>query len=212
MPLEQVLSYQPDLLILSTVDSMTGQLTDYEEIAPTYVFKPEDHNDIRQQIKIIGEIVGKSDEAEARLNEYDSKVTEAKEQLVNTVGDETVAIIWVAGDQYFMFEQDRHAAKVLYEELGLTPSALTVELGAAEANWNPISLEKLAELEADHLFLLAEEGVTGVDALENSSVYQNLKAVQNDHVYHYTDPSNWTNKGIIAYEKTIEDVTEAFNN
>ncbi|WP_130859405.1 ABC transporter substrate-binding protein [Gracilibacillus phocaeensis] len=209
MPLEQVLSFEPDLLMLNSIDSMEGQLEDYEGIAPTYLFKQEDFEDTRKQLTKVGEILGKSQEAEDRLAAYDQKAEEAKQTLADSVGDETVAVLWIIGDEYFMFEQDRHAGRVVYEDLGLTPSALTEELGEAGEAWNAISLEKLSELETDHLFLISKEDTTGLATLQDSSVYQNLDVVQNDQVYHITDPSNWTNKGIIAFEQTIDEVLEA---
>ncbi len=209
LPVEQVLSYNPDLIIASTLDSMEGQLSDYENIAPTYVFKPEDHADFRTQLTLIGEMLGKKAEAEERLAAYDEKVEAAKEEVSEAVGDETVAIIWVTGDQYFMLEEDRHAARVVYEGLGLAPSALTEELGEAGETWDPISLEKLSELDADHVFLLGEDGSEGLETLNHSSVWQGVNAVENDQVYRYTDASNWTNKGVIAFEKTIDEVLES---
>ncbi|ENH98185.1 ferrichrome ABC transporter substrate-binding protein [Gracilibacillus halophilus YIM-C55.5] len=210
LPPESVLSHDPDLIILSALDSMAGQLEDYENIAPTYVFEPSVHADLREQVLTVGKLLDKEDEAEERLAAYDEHVTQAKETLSDEVADETVAMIWVSGDQYFMFEEDRHAAKVLYQDVGLTPSDVTKELGEAGENWDPISLEKLSELQADHLFLLGKEDAAGMETLENSSIYQNLPAVQNEQVYHIEDQSNWTNKGIIAYEQTLDEVVDVF--
>lgn len=210
MPLEQTLSYEPDLLILSALDNMEGQLSDYENIATTYVFKPEDLADVRKQVTIVGKLLGKEQEAEDRIDQYEEKIASAKEALSDTVGEETVAVLWAIGDQYFMFEQDRHTGEVIYGELGLKPSPLTVELGEAEETWNPISLEKIAELKTDHLFLLGEEDAAGIQTLQNSEVYKSLPVVQNEQVYRITDASNWTNRGIVAFEKTVDDILEAF--
>lgn len=81
-------------------------------------------------------------------------------------------------------------------------------LGEAQAQWNPISLEKLSELKADHVFLLAAEGEQGIETLKNSSVWQSTPAVANGNIYILNDPSNWTNKGLIASQKTIDNVLE----
>lgn len=212
LPLEQVLSHEPDLIILeNNMESYVGTYEDYNEIAPTYVMTEETTTSWRNQIETFGKMLGKENEAETVLNEYDEKVNDASEQLDEALGDETIAAIWATGDQFFLFEEDRHSAEVLYSEVGINAPALVEELGEASTQWNPISLEALSELEADHVFLLAEEGEQGVETLENSSVWQSTPAAENGNIYILNDPSNWTNTGIIAAEQTIDDVLEALD-
>ncbi|MBY7143934.1 iron-hydroxamate ABC transporter substrate-binding protein [Virgibacillus sp. NKC19-3] len=210
LPLEQVLSYEPNLIILENdMESYEGSYEDYSEIAPTYVMTEETTKDWRNQIETFGKMLGKESEAESVLKEYEEKVNDASEQLDEAISDETIAAIWTTGDQFFLFEEDRHSAEVLYSEVGINAPSLVEDLGNAETQWNPISLEALSELEADHVFLLAEEGEQGVETLENSSVWQQTPAAKNDNVYTIDDPSNWTNTGVIASEETIDDVLNA---
>ncbi|CDQ39247.1 MULTISPECIES: iron-hydroxamate ABC transporter substrate-binding protein [Virgibacillus] len=210
LPIEQVLSQEPDLLILeNAIQNYEGSYEEYSKIAPTYVMSEETTKDWRKQIEVFGEMLGMQDKADQVLNDYDQKVEDASKELSNTIGDESAAIIWVMGDKFYLFEHNRHSAGVLYNELGIKQPALIEELGDATEEWNPISIEKLSELDADHVFLLAEEGQQGVETLKNSSVWQATKAAKNNHVYQINDPSNWTNKGLIASEKTIDDVLQA---
>ncbi|MGY0692813.1 ABC transporter substrate-binding protein [Virgibacillus sp. FSP13] len=211
LPQEQVLEQNPDLIILeSNLDSYDGSYEDYQKIAPTYVMTEEVSNDWRKQIETFGKLFGKESKADEVLNQYDQKVSDAKEKLNETIGDETVALIWSMGDQFYLFEHDRHIAEVVYSQLEINQPALVENLGNADtAQWNPISVEKLSELQADHVFLLAEEGEQGIDTLKNSSVWQSTPAAKNDHVYVMNDPSHWTNKGLIASEKTIDAVVDA---
>jgi iron complex transport system substrate-binding protein len=211
VPVEQVLSHEPDLIILqNNMDSYEGTFEDYNKIAPTYLMTEETVKDWRKQIETFGNILGKEEQAEKVLSDYEAKVTEARGQLEEALGDETAAVIWAAGNQFYLFEQDRHSAEVLYSELGVKQPALVQELGAADAaSWNPISVEKLSELDADHVFLLALEGEQGIQTLEGSSVWQSTPAAKNGNVHIINDPSNWTNKGLIASQQTIEDVLGA---
>ncbi|MYL40011.1 iron-hydroxamate ABC transporter substrate-binding protein [Virgibacillus salexigens] len=210
LPIEQVLSQEPDLIILeNAIQNYEGSYEEYSKIAPTYVMSEETTKDWRKQIEVFGEMLGMQDKADQVLNDYDQKVEDASKELSNTIGDESAAIIWVMGDKFYLFEHNRHSAGVLYNELGIKQPALIEELGDATEEWNPISIEKLSELDADHVFLLAEEGQQGVETLKNSSVWQATKAAKNNHVYQINDPSNWTNKGLIASEKTIDDVLQA---
>lgn len=211
MPLEQVLSYEPDLIILeNSLDSYEGTYEDYSAIAPTYVMSQEETSDWQAQLTRFGELLGKEDEAEQANADYVSKVEEANTELQDILGDESVAFMWVTGGQFFLFEENRHAANMIYSELGVEVPQLVKDLGETEATWNPISLEKLSELDADHVITLGLEDDEGFETLNNSNVWQNTEAVQNNQVYHIEDQSNWTNSGIIAYEQTIDELMNTF--
>ncbi|KRG12573.1 iron-hydroxamate ABC transporter substrate-binding protein [Lederbergia galactosidilytica] len=209
LPLEQVLSYQPDLIILeNTMDSYEGTYEDYQKIAPTYVMDEETVNDWQKQLDVFGQLLGKEDVAKQAINDYEKKVAESKTEVQDTIGDETVAAIWVIGGKYFVFEKDRHSAKVLYSELGVHYPQFIDELGEAKPQWEALSLEKLSELDADHVFLLAAEGEEGLDVLENSKVWNSIPAVKNNQVYVLNAADSWTNKGLIASTKTIDTFLE----
>ncbi|OEH53691.1 ferrichrome ABC transporter substrate-binding protein [Oceanobacillus sp. E9] len=211
MPLEQVLSYEPDLIILeNSFDSYEGTYEDYSAIAPTYVMSQEETSDWQVQLSRFGELLGKEDEAEQAIADYETKVEEANTELEDILEDESVAFMWVVGGQYFLFEENRHAANMVYSELGVEVPQLVKDLGETEATWDPISLEKLSELDADHVVILGLEDDEGIETLNNSNVWQNTKAVQNDQVYHIEDQSNWTNSGIKAYEQTIDELINIF--
>ncbi|SET33245.1 iron complex transport system substrate-binding protein [Oceanobacillus limi] len=207
LPLEQVLNHEPDLIILeNALDSYEGTYDDYNKIASTYVMTEEVTKDWRKQVELFGKLFGKESEAEEVLGDYEQQVEEASQQIEDAIGDESIAAIWVTGEQFYLFEQDRHSANVFYNELGINQPSLVTELGDAEAQWNPLSIEKLSELDADHVFLLAEEGEQGIELLENSNVWQSTPAAENGNVYRLNDPSNWTNQGLIASEQTINDI------
>jgi len=210
MPLEQAIEFEPDLIIFSSPSAVpTGQLEEYKKIAPVYVFTEEDSADWRKQIEVMGEILNKSDEAAKLLENYEANAKLASEEIKAAIGDESVAAMWVTGGQYFLLEKDRFAANVLYEDLGLTqPQFIQNMPAAANATWSPISLEALADLDADHVFILASEGEAGVETLENSSVWQGTPAAQNNGVHIIKYDGSWTTNGMIASEKVIETLKE----
>ena len=210
MPLEQAIEFEPDLIIFSSPSAVpTGQLEEYKKIAPVYVFTDEDAADWRKQIEVMGEIFNKSDEAEAVLKAYDKTTTAVSEEVKTAIGEESVAAIWLIGGQYYLLENDRFAANVLYEDLGLSqPSFIQNMAAAADANWSPISLEALADFDADHVFLIAAEGEAGLETLTNSTLWNGLPAAKNNQVYTITDDGSWTINGMIASEKVMEKVKE----
>jgi iron complex transport system substrate-binding protein len=209
MPLEQVLSYEPELIILENgMDSYEGSYDDYTAISPTYVMTEEETRDWKTQLEKFGEILGKEDEAEQALADYEAKVQETKAALQDILGDESIAMMWVTGGNFFLFEEERHRAEMIYSELEVNVPTLVEELGETEASWDPISLEKLSELDADHVIILGYENDEGIETLENSNVWNNTTAVQNNQVYYIEDESNWTGGGLIAAEQTMDMLIE----
>jgi len=210
MPLEQVIEAEPDLVIFSSPSAVpTGQLEDYQKVAPTYVFTDENAADWRKQITIIGEMLGKEELAQEVLSSYDEKAADASKTIKAAIDDESVAAIWMIGGQYYVLEKNRFAGNVLYEDLGLTVPSFIEKLGTAkDATWSPISLEALADMDADHVFLIAAEGETGLETLTSSSIWQATPAAQNGHVYEIIDDGSWTINGKIASDKVIDVLIE----
>jgi iron complex transport system substrate-binding protein len=212
LPLEQVISNDPDLIIFSGASAIQkGQYEEYKKIAPTYVYKDEVNADWRKQLTQMGEILNKQEEAEKALADYDSKVTDAKATISESIGDETAAIIWVMADQFYLMENNRFSANVLYKDLGIKQPAFVENLGPAATQWDPITLEKLPEIKADHIFLISKKAEAGLDVLAKSSIWNGLDAVKNGHVYEMNKPSFWTINGLIASEKTVDAVVNALS-
>ncbi|MCA1012474.1 iron-hydroxamate ABC transporter substrate-binding protein [Halobacillus halophilus] len=209
LPLEQTINQDPGLILFSGPSALqNGTYEEYSDIAPTYVFSEENSSDWRKQLTQMGEILGKQKEAEQALADFDQKAKEAKASLKESIGDESVAFIWASGEQFYVFENTRYGAEVLYNDLGVTQPEFIKNLPEAEAQWNPIALEKLGQMDADHVFLIAQEGEAGLEILKNSSVWQSTPAVEKDQVYQMNEPSHWTIDGVIAHGMTIDKVTE----
>jgi iron complex transport system substrate-binding protein len=210
LPLEQVISNNPDLIIFSSSSAIQkGQYEEYKKIAPTYVFKDEISSDWRKQLTQMGEILGKQDKAKSVLSKYDEKAADAKTKIKKSIGNETAAIIWVMGDKFYLMEHNRFSANVLYNDLGVNQPAFVKNLGDAAVQWDPIALEKLPDIKADHIFLISKKGEAGLDLLAKSSIWNGLDPVKKGHVYEMNDPSFWTINGLMASEKTIDAVEKS---
>ncbi|MOA60224.1 Fe(3+)-citrate-binding protein YfmC precursor [compost metagenome] len=72
----------------------------------------------------------------------------------------------------------------------------------------PVSLEKLAELDADHIFLVNSEGAGTAEALKRS-IWLSLPAVKAGHVYTMPKERSWLYSGIIANEGIVDDVLQS---
>ena len=198
---EVVMSYNPDLIILHTATyAQNGTYENYAKIAPTYVFKNA-AGDIEKSLITLGDLLGKSNEADQALKAYEQKVNDAKNKLSSVVGDKKVAIIRFAprgvslmGGQYF-------CGFVLNQDLGLGMSKLVENKTAAN-----VSLEILPELDADYIFAIDayNQGTERMTEMMASDIWKSMPAVKNGHMYQVNN-EHWLGSGLIAYEKIIDD-------
>ncbi|QTM98481.1 ABC transporter substrate-binding protein [Sediminibacillus dalangtanensis] len=209
LPYETVASHDPDLIIMDSAEMVEGnKYEQYSSIAPTYVVGTEQNNDWREEFKQIGEIFGREDDVQKELDEYKQKAEEAGEKIQTTIGDESVAAIWLVGGTFYIVSDNLSSGDVLYNDLGLALPNVVKEISeSSEANWSEISLEKLAELDADHIFLINSDG-EGAEALQDD-IWQNIPAVKNDNIYEYGPESSWLYTGPVANEQMIDDAVES---
>ena len=131
-----------------------------------------------------GEIFGMEEEAQAALDRYEQKAKEAKEKIQQSIGGESAAAIWLVGGKLFVVSETLSSGAVMYGDLGLTVPDVVKEISAsATGNWSSISLEKLAELDADHLFFINSDG-EGAEVLQDP-LWANIPAVKNGNIYEY---------------------------
>ncbi len=205
LPYEEVLSFEPDLLLISSSSTVEGgKYAEYAKIAPTYVVKNGEDVNWRDQLADIAAVLNKEDLANEVVDEYETLAENTKKELDNQVKDQSVAVLWVVNNSIFMVTEGRSSGAVLYGDLDLDKPTLVEEVSKeATADWNPVSLEKLAELDADSIFLINSDTSA---PLFQEDIWNNLKAVKNDHVHEFDGDSSWLYNGPIANTKIIEDV------
>lgn len=209
LPYEAVSSFAPDLVLMSSASAVEGAKYDqYAKIAPTYVVAKENNNDWRARLQTIGDVVGKKEEAEKVLADYNQKAEEAKVKIQESIKDESAAAIWLVSNQLFIVGENVSSGAVLYGDLGLKVPEVVKEISAtATGNWSAISLEKLAQLDANHLFLINSDG-EGTEVLKDS-LWSNIPAVKNGNIYEYGPDTSWLYAGPIANTQIIDDVVES---
>ncbi|MCR2806607.1 ABC transporter substrate-binding protein [Paenibacillus soyae] len=207
LPYEAVLSFGPDLLIIGSASSVEGdKYNQYSQIAPTFVLGDEVNNDWRKALLKIGEVLGKTEQAQGILDDYETKAAEAKTTLQSKVNGESAAAIWLVGGSFFIVSDSVSSGAVLYRDLGLAvPETVKKISAASEANWNAISLEELAQLDADHIFLINSDVDAGSEALKDP-VWGSIPAVKNGQVYEFGREKSWLYTGPIANSQMIDDV------
>lgn len=204
---EAVASFDPDLFIVPFAARVKdGAYDQYAKAAPTYVFQ-DATKDWRKTLLTLGDLLNKTDKANAALKEYDTKMAAWKASLQNKVAGKNAAIMLISPKSFSLMQDGTYSGKVVYGELGFQTPAM-----AKGSDWKELSLEVLPELNADYIFLLQVDGADPLKNKDLSSIYdtavwKTLKAVKDGHVYS-VDRDYWINTGLLANEKVAENVKE----
>lgn len=204
---EVLLSYNPDLIILHTANyADNGVYENYSKIAPTYVFSNA-AGDVEKSLEILGELLGKTDEAKQALDNYRRKVEDAKAAIEKNAADKKVAIIRFANRGVSLMGGNYFCGYVINRHLGIDMTKLT-----ENENSLNFSLEILPELDADYIFVINAygQGTERMKEMTESSIWKSVPAVQQGHVYEVND-EYWLGSGLIAYEKVVEDVVRVLS-
>ncbi|WP_244163384.1 ABC transporter substrate-binding protein [Paenibacillus pectinilyticus] len=207
LPVESVLKASPDFMIVGSESAVEKGLYDqYSKVVPTFVLGSDVTADFRKTLLKMGELLNKTDAANAALKKYDQQVTDTKAKLASTVGDKKVAILWLTNKAFYVVNGKVASGAVVYGDLGLKmPNILSV-LPDAPANWAAISLEKLAQLDADYIFLVnSDKGQAG--NLEDP-LWKNIPAVKSGKVFEMDTKSSWLYNGVIAGERVMDDIVK----
>lgn len=205
LPFEDVLSFEPDLLLMDSNSMVEGDKYDqYSKIAPTYVVTNGEDVTWRERLTDIAKVLHKEEQAAQVEADYDELVAATKETYADQIQGKSIAVLWVVNNSVFMVSETKSSGQLLYHELGFEVPALVSEISeSATADWSAVSLEKLAELDADYLILVNSD--KGADFF-SKQVWQNLDAVKNNHLWEFGPESSWLYNGPIAYTKMIEDI------
>jgi len=202
LPYEAVTKAKPDLILMGTDSAVAnGKYAQYKKIAPTYVVKNGTNVSWRTTFLDVAKAVNKTAKGKRVLVKYDKKVKTARRQL-KKAGQPKVAVLWVTNNTAYMVNDHSASGSLLYSDLQLGEPSLVKEVSkSATADWSAVSLEKLAKLDADDIFLVNSQ--KGADLFKNS-LWLNIKAVKNKHLYQYGDTSSWQYSGPIAYTQMID--------
>ncbi|WP_169088196.1 ABC transporter substrate-binding protein [Paenibacillus sp. PL91] len=208
---EAILAAEPDLIIAPTwwSDKDYNQLS---KIAPTVLLPQRDN--WRDELRDIGDVLGKVDMAETIIIDLQTKESEAEEKLDSLVGDETVMYMMIMAKEIVIYGENIDRGSFIHKKLGLTPIK---EFPQSELSLS-ISLEKIPEYNPDHIILQlddesSEEVKSRYDEMINSSLWKNMTAVKKNQIY-MMGGKEWFSLGMspLADIHAIDDVVHAFEN
>lgn len=194
--------HQPELII-SYDHLRTEERKRLEEIAPVQYIAASEHS-WRVQLQMLAAQVGGKQDAEAWLASYDLKVQKAKVLVQQELGNDTAVVVRLLKQQFTRYSSPS-MAEVFYGDLGVRP-AYSSPQGAVYNE--PISLEQLSAMKVDCIFLMVcqeSETLSVWEDVQKTSLWQNIKAVQNNRLYIITaDP--WLENSPVSNERMVDDM------
>nr|WP_154896180.1 AraC family transcriptional regulator [Paenibacillus xylanexedens] len=194
--------HQPELII-SYDHLRPEERKRLEEIAPVQYIAASEHS-WRVQLQTLAAQVGGKQDAEAWLSSYDLKVQQAKGLVQQELGNGTAVVIRLLKQQFTRYSSPS-MAEVFYGDLGVRP-AYTSPQGTVYNE--PISLEQLSAMKVDCIFLMVcqeSETLSVWEDVQKTSLWQNIKAVQNNRLYIITaDP--WLENSPVSNERMVDDM------
>lgn len=208
LPYEDVLKYEPDLLLIESNAAVEGdKYKEYQKIAPTYVVKNGDNVTWQEKLEDVAKVYHKEKKAEKVEQNYEKQVAEIKKEKEDQIKGKSVAVVWVTNNSAFMVAEKRSSGKLLYNDLGFEVPALTQEVSKkATSDWSQVSLEKLSQLDVDYLFLVNSDKKA---KMFSDPLWENIPAVKNNQLYEFGPEKSWLYNGPIAYTQMLEDVKES---
>ena len=206
--LEKLAAAQPQLVI--SADRLQKQTDALKQIAPTYHYSIDTNNywqSFHEQTLNLAKIVGKTTEAEQKLQALDAEAAKLSEK---TKG-KTALIVLVNNDKLMAFGQHSRFG-LIHDKLGFTPADASIKVGT---HGQSISYEYIAEKNPDYLFVIDRASAVtgksgGAQAALNNDIVKQSKAAKENHIV-YLDANNWylMNGGLNAMHEMVAEVGSA---
>ncbi|MFF2093114.1 AraC family transcriptional regulator [Paenibacillus sp. NPDC058174] len=180
VPYEKITELQPDLIVVwndrETIENLS-------KIAPTVAV--EYGVPLREQLMDFGKMTGREEQAKAWIADWDAKIAEYKPLVKQAVGDRTVSIFDSGNPkEFYAYGSFGRGGDIIYGEFGLkAPPIIQKEAIDSGTGWAKLSLELLPEYAGDYIFISGWTDDKNAAPVFEGSIWANLPAVQNNHVY-----------------------------
>ena len=207
--IEEIIAWDPSFIVVAEGNKNLEKL---QEIAPTYVFPamteaPEGSTIWKEQFRYAGEFLGKEQEVEDKIAEYDKLKEESVAAAADKVKGKT-ALVLQLNSKGFKIRMPETQASV-YEDMGFAvPEGLTQDFASTSvANEDgSFPVEQIVEFNPDYIFIQTQDD-EAYRALVGTPVWENIQAVKDGHVYEITQ-SVWNHlNGYLANTQRIKDLT-----
>ncbi|MGM1046395.1 MAG: ABC transporter substrate-binding protein [Bacillota bacterium] len=182
--LEKTLELNPDLIITANTDE--SEYEQLSKIAPTLMF--DTFAPLEDRMTLLGDILGKQQQAKKWLTEYQAKNEAMWKQLQEEViepGETASVFTYYPGDRLFVMA-GTGLPQFLYDPNGFKPVDMIQDIIDANKGFEHISLELLPKYAGDRIFILnavGDEAQQSTANLMKSKIWLDLPAVKKGNVY-----------------------------
>ncbi|CAN5650525.1 iron-siderophore ABC transporter substrate-binding protein [soil metagenome] len=204
--LEQIAMLQPDLIIGAKVrhENIYNELS---QIAPT-VFSESSGTNWTNQVKLTGDALGKADEAEALLEDFDTRATEVG-QAIGAPGTTAVIVRFIPG-QIRLYGPNTFSGSVL-SAVGFTLAEREYDPAYSMAVISPERID-LVDADADVVFATnpsaESDGKITSDRDTLGALWTSLPAVAEGRQYDILDTTWMTGIGPIGANRILDDLED----
>ncbi|WP_431770030.1 ABC transporter substrate-binding protein [Streptococcus gallolyticus] len=205
---EAIAAQKPDLIIAFSTDE---NLDDLKAIAPVLVIE-YGKSDYLEMMTNLGKVFDKEDEAQEWLDNWETKTTEAKEELSQYIDSSTTFTVmdFYDKDIYLYGNNWGRGGELIYDSLGYA-APQKVQDDVFPAGWFGISQEVLGDYIGDYVVLnVSDDTKEAAASLKESDVWNNISAVKNNHVlevdeslFYFSDPMS-LDKQLDAFVSAIK--------
>lgn len=208
---ETVNAAEPDLIIVA--GRSAPKLSELSKIAPTIDLTVSTNNfmdDVKSNVKTLGIIFDKEEEAKAEIAKLDADIAALKEKAADKG---TGLMVMTNGGKISAYGLGSRFG-MLHTDFGVKPANTAIEVGG---HGQPVTSEFILETNPDWLFVLDRDvaiggnGNSAKQVLDNELVRQTT-AWKKDQVI-YLNPQNWylVGGGLTALHSSIDQLSEAFD-
>lgn len=207
--LESIVALKPDLILGVSNNNKNYKML--SQIAPTVLPKLEPGNGWKRFLNKYAEVLGKADQAEQILADYNARIEKFQAQMGDRIQQTEVSIVAVFPDRIMIYLEDTYCGAVVADAGFPRPDHHTEEF-FGESGSVSISKEVLHKADGDVIFVwtgkadeeMTQESQTALRKLRADPLWSNLNAVQQDKVYEV--PSRWVSVGPIAANLVLDDL------
>jgi iron complex transport system substrate-binding protein len=198
-PFLNAIEYVGPDLILGEKDLQRRYYGRLNKIASTIYSEDRGHS-WEVNTRLFGEALGRTDEAEKLLNQYDG-IAERTRRRLDSLGDKRVSIVRVLPDGEVRAAGARSFAGVIVGQAGLGRPA------SQQREDDAVKPRSAQGLDGDIILLTVAPGAQSAAAkLQGSAAWQRLKAVRAGEVHRVSDDPWRTGGGVLGAEQAQRDL------
>ena len=200
--LEVIASLKPDLIIADP-SRHTAVFEELKKIAPTVMFdsRHESYQENLETAQKIGDLVGKSSEMKAKINEHNDYIANIAKNL-GVQGKK--ASFGTSREDKFNIQNDNGYVGSFLTTLGFAPTKLNSDQAFVEINLEQLVMEK-----PEYLFIAHYRDESNARKWEAEPLWKAIRAVKANHVYS-VDSDMWARGRGLEASKIMAKQIEGF--